>query len=325
MDALPLETIGSETGEGRCGIADVTGLGRPQDGDGDGVAACDLGAVEARRGPDIGPAQTGAYFDPARPGEGYFVEILDDGRAWVTMFTYAAIGGFPASLDKMPTWFFGMGRVVGNSIVVPRLFQLTSVQIGTPPPGEAPIRAGMSLVFQGCEAGTDAPGTAYFRGEGPPVTDVPSYTDLFTPAVRLASVVPCGDGEPSPRAGLSGNFFDPDRNGEGIQVMWLPDGRVLVVWYLFHREDGPVWMISDGATVEGDTVTAPMLYPAEPTAFGPDFDAAEIQLGQAGTLTLEYGGCDDIALEFEADVTEFDSLARAYERLTRPAGTSCPE
>jgi len=46
-----------------CGVADSTGLGRPQDANGDGVFECDLGARELRNGPDISAAQTMAVFD----------------------------------------------------------------------------------------------------------------------------------------------------------------------------------------------------------------------------------------------------------------------
>lgn len=323
LDADMLRTTDKNATEARCGIADARGLGRPQDGNDDGVAECDRGAIEKRNGSDVGPAHSGAYFDPARPGEGYFVDILEDGRAWVTMFTYQAIGGSPAITVKEPTWFFGLGRVVGNSVVVPDLNELSGIEFATPVPGITRESGALSLVFKDCDSGRDNPGTAYFRSKQLGIADVPVLSDLFTDAVRLSSVVPCGEAQPHPKAGLSGNFFDPERNGEGIQVQWMPDGRVLVVWYTFAPEGGPIWMISDGATVEGNTVTAPMIYPAEPTAFGPDFDASEIGLEPWGTLTLEYTGCDTIELGFESEIEGFGSGSFTYQRLTRLAGTTC--
>ena len=36
---------------------------------------------------------SGSWFDPARAGEGFVVQILDDGRALVTWFTYPPEGG----------------------------------------------------------------------------------------------------------------------------------------------------------------------------------------------------------------------------------------
>lgn len=321
LDADALPTATKNANEGRCGIADARGLGRPQDGNGDGVAECDRGALEKRNGPDIGPAQTGAYFDPDRPGEGYFVEVLPDGRAWVILFTFQPVGGSPTVTEKVPVWLFGLGRVVGNSVVVHGVDELSDVEFATTIPGHVRDQGAFSLVFKGCESGPDSPGTAYFRSNEH-IEDAAVYSDLFTDAVRLSSVVPC-EGEPHPKAGLSGNFEDPQRVFEGIQVQWLPDGRVLVMWFRSGPEGRPVWLISDSATVEGSTVTAPMLYPAQPTAFGPDFDASEISLEPWGTLTLDYSSCDTVELDFESDVEGFGSGSLIYRRLTQPAGTEC--
>lgn len=310
----------------RCGIADARGLGRPQDGDGDGEPGCDVGALELQAGTDIGPAQSGAYFDPERNGEGYFVEVLEGGRAWVTFFTYTPIGGAPLIPDGFPAWHFGLGRVVGNSIVVPELKTNHGGRFGDafdPSRLHSRTIAGLSLVFPDCESGVSEPGTSYLRSEELNIADVPVHTDLFTRAVRLSAIVGC-DGEPTgPRSGLSGNFFNPERDGEGIVIQWLAQGDPLVIWYTFGTDSNQLWMISDGAEVDGDTVTAQMIYPAEATAFGPNFDPSEISLEPWGTLTVEYTDCDTIELAYDSVVDGFGSGGYTYQRLTQPAGTAC--
>lgn len=328
MDVEPLSLLGSSVSpDQRCAVADANGLGRPQDGDGDGVPACDMGAVERQRGPDTGPWQTGAYFDPDRNGEGYFVEMLGDGRAWVTYFTYTPIGGSPPIRESYPEWFAGLGRVVGNSIVVSNFLSPKRGRFGEGFNREDLLysnNAEFSMVFPGCEASVESPGTAYFRSGELSLADAPSHTDLFTRAVRLSRVVPCNGGSGHPLSGRSGHFHAAGRDGEGIQVQWLPDGRVLAAWFTFGL-DGyqQLWMISESSKVEDDTVTLSMIYPAQTTAFGPHFTAGDVGLKPWGTVTLEYVDCDTIKLTYDSVVEGYGSGSHVYRRLTRPAGTAC--
>jgi len=322
-DAIPLPVTSNQPDSFICGVKDARGLGRPQDGDGDGVFACDLGALERRRGPDIGPAQTGAYFDPSRPGEGYFVEVLDEGRAVVSMFTYGS-GQASMGLQTNTEWYLGVGEVMGNSIVVSQFLHPDLYPVGDDfDPHDVNTSDGgdLSLVFSGCDSSESMPGRAYLRTQN--TFNVPFNPTLFDRAVRLTSVVPCGvESQPAP-SGRSGNFFDPDLSGQGIEVQWLPDGRVLVIWYTFDNQGFPLWLISDGAMVDGDTVTAPMVYPAHGTAFGDGFDPNEIDLQPWGTVTLHYTDCDHMDFSYDSTVDGFGSGSFDYVRLTQPAGTEC--
>lgn len=325
-DALEVPRTIVSSNATRCTIADVNGLGRPQDADGDGESACDIGAVETQNGPDIGPAHSGAYFDPDRDGEGYFVEILEGGRAWVTLFSYTPVGGSPPVRESFPAWFFGLGRVVGNSIVVPQFHNSRGGRFGEPFDPEAvrsgPI-GGLSLVFPGCDSGPDAPGTSYFRSGQGGIADVPVHSDVFARAVRLSGILECGDESAAPNSGRSGNFFAPERDGEGIQVQWLPDGRVIAIWYTYDKDGRQLWVISESSEVEGDIVTLSMVYPEETTAFGDSFNPEDIELEPWGTLTLEYTGCNSVELGYDSVVEGFGSGSFTYQRLTQPAGTSC--
>lgn len=323
-DAVALPTVGAESGDYICDIADIRGLGRPQDGNGDGMFACDLGAFERQQGPDIGASQSGAYFDPDRPGEGYFVEILEDGRASVTFFSYAEVVGSPPT-PKQPSWHFGTGHVVGNSVVVSDFFDSHGTQFGdefNPDDIQTLEFARLSLVFSGCEASPEAPGNSYLRGES--FFNLPGQLVMNTRAVRLSRIVPCGQETAAPPSGLSGNFYDPDRPGEGIAVQYMPDGRVVVIWYTFSTSSQQLWLISDGATMDGDTITAPMVYPAQSTEFGQNFNPDEIELAPWGTLTLEYTDCDNLELRYDSEVDGYGSGSLEYTRLTKPAGTECP-
>ena len=59
----------------------------------------------------IGPAHTGAWYDPAQSGHGLFIEVLPDNKIQVAWFTFN-----PAGTEQ--AWFVGVGSYVGNSATI---------------------------------------------------------------------------------------------------------------------------------------------------------------------------------------------------------------
>ena len=296
-----------------CGYTDGEGLGRPQDANGDGIYECDVGNFEVQGGPDLGAAQSGAFFDPSRSGEGAFVEILPGGQAFVAEFSYQPGGGGAA-------WILGVGQVRDNTIVIDEVLQPVGGVFGEGFDPDAIDRqqiGAMSLIFSNCES-TSTPGRLAFQADpGSP------FEDLLVDASRLSIVVPC-TGQPHARSGRSGSFFDLNRSGEGIFVQWITSTRVLIIWYTFDPQGNQMWIISDTATVDGDTVTANMLYPTTFTGFGRDFDPSEPVLSPWGTITLEYdAGCNSLELSYDSVAPGYGSGSYDYTRLTALAGTTC--
>jgi hypothetical protein len=297
-----------------CGYKDTNGLGRPQDSNDDGTYECDIGNVEAKNGPDTSGATSSAYFDPARPGEGVFVEVLDGGLVFLAMFTY--------QIDASgPVWLVGVGQSVGNTIVVDEMLLTGGGIFGPDFNSDAIVRTpvgGMSMVFRDCSTGDGKPGRLAFQALlGSP------FTDLLVDSSRLTTIVNCNQTAPPAFAGRSGSFFDPARNGEGIFVQWQEDGRVLVIWYTYDGDGNQFWTISGDTQVNGSTVTASMLYPAQGTGFGQNFDPSEIVLGEWGTMTLEYDGCNALVLSYDSSLEGFGQGSYNYQRLTTIGGTSC--
>lgn len=295
-----------------CMFKDLNNLGRPQDFDLDGVFTCDRGPVEIQGGPDIGAPQTAAYFAANRNGEGAFVEILAGGRAIISFYTYSPDGLALA-------WLVGLGRVVGNSVVVDEMQRVTGGVFGV---GFDPAKivrtnvGGMSLVFPDCAATTN-PGILNFTAE-----PTSGLEHLLQSASRLTSVVNC-DGTKAVNAHRSGAFFARARSGEGIFVQWLNDGRVVLVFYTFDADGNPFWTISDvdNTVVNGDTVTANMLYAMGKTRYGAKFNPAEVELAPWGTVTLTYTGDKSMNFAYNSAVVGFGAGNHDYVRLTQPLGT----
>lgn len=296
-----------------CGYRDIRGLGRPQDGDGDGLYECDSGSYEIQAGPDLAIAQSGIYYDASRSGEGHFLERIGGGLALVSTFTYGREGGM--------AWFIGIGAVVGNSVVIDRMLGTRGGVYGSQFNENAIERyrvGGLSLVFGDCEATSLAGHMAFQADRREP------FEDLSTAASRLTSVVPCS-GVASPEAWRSGAYYAVGRSGEGIFVQYLPDGRAVLVYYGYTPDGQQFWAISGAdVSVDGDVLTATMLYPAGTTRFGQNFNSGEIDLQPWSSIRMTQSGCNSAQLEITPSVSGYAAASYAYTRLTQIEGTACP-
>jgi len=297
-----------------CGYRDYAGTARPQDANGDGVFECDRGAVEV---PGTGMVEAGhssVFFNPERNGEGNYVEILDDGRAVVYTFTYNPEGDGPA-------WFLGVGDYHDNSIVLDELFRPIGTSFGEAYDASEVefTRAGsMSMVFPDCQA--DAPGgnVAYTGHDGL------GYEGLISRATRLAHITGCGAETAVVNAGLSGTFFDPARNGEGLIVEWLTNGNVLVVFFTYDPDGNQFWMFGQGPS-DGNSVTMTAIYPEAFTPWGREYNPADVAFADWGTFTLTWTGCNAMTFDYDSLLAGFGAGSRNYTRLSTLAGTSCPQ
>jgi cysteine-rich repeat protein/predicted outer membrane repeat protein len=296
-----------------CGYRDLKGTARPQDANGDGVFECDRGAIEVPGAGDIVAGHSGAFFNPARNGEGNYVEILNDQTAVVYTFTFRPDGSGLA-------WFTGLGEVSGNSIIIDKLFRPLGTSFGdgfNQNDIEFTPIGGMSMVFPDCEA-VENPGNIAYSGE-----PLPGFEGLISKASRLTSIAGCGGETPSPKAGLSGSYYAPSRNGEGIIVEWLTDGQVLVVFFTFDQDGNQLWLLGVG-TPNGNSVTMDALYPSAYTRWGRNFSADEVNIDTWGTFTVSWTDCNSVTFDYASSVDGYGSATRQYTRLSSLQGTSCP-
>jgi len=313
--SIDLDSPAIDTGVAeQCTRFDQRGLTRLQDGDNNGSYICDSGSFEVQAGANLDAPQSGAYFDPARNGEGSFVEILEGGQsALVATFTYQPSG-------ESLAWYVGIGDIVGNSIVVDQMTATEGGVFGADFDASQitnPLVGSTVLSFSDCEA-SQQPGAYQFSEIGNS-----GFTDLQTRATRLSSIVSC-DGVPTPKSGRSGSFFDVNRSGEGIFVEWLENDQVVLIWYTYDPNGNQFWLISSQADVTGDTAVIEMVYPRELTAYGDNFNADEVMLDRWGTITLEYQpGCNNLVFSYDSELPEFGSGQYQYTRLSRLEGVSC--
>ncbi|TDR23872.1 choice-of-anchor Q domain-containing protein [Marinicella litoralis] len=299
-----------------CGYIDARGLGRPQDANGDGVFECDMGYYEVQGGPDITEAQSGLYFDTDRNGEGVHVEMLGDDSALVAMFTY-----HPNQTDLM--WFVGSGSRMGNSIVIDEVYRASGGAFGAAFDAsniQNEFVGSMSLVFPDCEA-TDKPGRMVF--ESNKEMEEP-LENLLVEAFTLSRLLTCAQTQPSEKIGRSGSFFDPQRSGEGIFIDVIDDNTAVVFFYTYTPSGEQFWLVGSGASINGNTITANMLYPTATTGFGSQFNSNEIQFSSWGEVTITHKpGCNEIDISYHSTVSGYGSGELNHVRLTQPAGITC--
>ena len=108
------------------------------------------GSINELEYPLLKPGQSAGFTTPMRNGEGIFVELLDDERALVYMFTYDLDG-------ERQAWMLGLGFQTGNGIIVNDLLMPTGATFGPDFDPDDVVRTDFgNLVFSFPTCGTSA-------------------------------------------------------------------------------------------------------------------------------------------------------------------------
>lgn len=296
-----------------CGTTDLLSAARPQDGNGDGKAECDIGAIEIASRGSIDRRQSGAYFDTGRNGEGVFVEMLGPDIALVYLFSYRPNGD--------PFWALGVGRVVGNGIVIGKQdFVTTRGGIFGPDFDPADVEvitfADVSLSFPDCRNTTSKGTLAIAPNEAMGFGAVLSTTERLTFILDCSSRNALGPG-------LSGSFVDPAHNGEGIILQVINADTVLVQWFTYDDQGNQYWIQGIG-TLSGDTITVAEALAFRGPSYGPNYDAADLEFIPWGTIMIEFNGCHGATFTYDSIVAGFGKGRQDMQRLTSLFGVDCP-
>lgn len=112
--------------------------------------------------------------------------------------------------------------------------------------------------------------------------------------------------------GHTGAWFNPQRDGEGIQVEILDDQRALVFWFSYPPEaEGQssggnsaqippqqLWIGGDGVIVDNTIVIDSVVRTRGPS-FGPNFDPATVERQPWGRFQLRFRDCQQARLDYQ--------------------------
>lgn len=270
----------------------------------------------------IGPAYSGSWYTTSRSGEGFTLQVLDNGTALAVWFTYP-----PAGSAGTQAWIMAQdGILEGDRIRFANAFTTRGPRFGA---GYDASRleilpwGSLEFRFTDCNRGE-------VRYAGPP-----GWGSGTREIVRLTALaeLECGGkrklGTYGARAldGLrqrSGAWYDPSHNGEGWKVEELPDGRAQVYWFTYDDRGEQAWTIGVAARSGERIEVTDNLQPVG-ARFGEAFDPAAVRLVPWGRYTLALDRCDSGSLQYASSLPAFGSGDLRPVRLTRLAGAACVE
>ncbi len=254
----------------------------------------------------IQPGISAAWFDPSHAGEGFLIEILEDGRAVLYWFTYDEQGN--------QRWFIGLGEVRGNTLAFDPLLlaeggifgpEFDPDQVVLTPLGRA------DFIFSGCNSAT--------------MRHTVAGRNLRQNLIRLTSLTGL-DCLPTPKGlatGVSGSWYDPDHQGEGFVIEAIDADRVLVYWFTYDDQGNQVWVFGEGQLDSGTVVIEEALI-SSGGLFGDAFDPSQVALTPWGRIELEFG-CETGTVSYDSALPGFGAGSQNLVRLTRLAGLECSE
>lgn len=169
----------------------------------------------------------------------------------------------------------------------------------------------------------------YSRGSGAEMGILANAADGGISGGTFLALIPApasSSGNVPITSGFTGAWVDTGATGQlGMGLEVLADGSLVALVYTFAPAGGQAWIGGVGPIVDGDHATITMTTIDGPGGrFVPDFDPAQVQNTPWGTLTLRFGDCNHGTLEWDSSVPGYGSGSMTIERLTLPAGLTCP-
>jgi hypothetical protein len=94
-------------------------------------------------------------------------------------------------------------------------------------------------------------------------------------------------------------WWNPGESGWGMAITQQASVMFLA-WYVYDSSGKPVWYVASNCAVSGSGCSG-TLYRTTGPAFGPTFDASNVQLFTVGSVTLTFGDADHGTLSYSVD------------------------
>jgi hypothetical protein len=275
---------------------------------------------------------SGSWFDPGHDGEGWVIEVLEDGSVFLVWFTYPPD---PSPGDEQ-RWIVGVGYIQNDHIVVEDLEILTGAVFGAGFDPADIVREDwgrLEMIFSDCSNGTVSYSGPPDYGEGSLVMKRLSRMDgldCFSPvadASKFKAPDPADPADDEADFGLaamavSGSFFQPERDGEGWLMENLGDNRALAYWFTFSPDGTPAWLLGIGVINQSDVQFDDMLA-FSGGRFGAAFNPDDVHFESWGRLNLFFDDCDNGTISYDALDDTWGEGEIPVIRLTSIAGTDC--
>ena len=265
----------------------------------------------------VGPAMSGSWYTPDRSGEGFTLQVLDDGSALALWFTYSPAGN--------QAWIYADGgRIDAGCIRFEHAYTTRGPRFG-PAYDAAELRLDpwgtLEFRFTSCNAAEVAyAGPAAWGSGTRPLSRLTALAELECGGKRRV-----GENGARTLEGLrqrGGSWFDPARNGQGWNLEPLPDGRTLVYWFTYDADGEQAWTVGEASGSGTRLVVEPNLRPTG-ARFGAAFDPAQVQVAPWGRLEIEFSSCNDGIARYASSDAAFGSGTLHAARLSLLAASAC--
>ena len=237
---------------------------------------------------------SGSWYDPAKTGQGYTIQVLSDEVALLTWFTFDAQGN--------QLWMQGVGEIDSERMTFDELLRFEGPQFGPgyDPDDFASFPSGsLSIEFSDCNNAV-----AEFSGSDRLPADTLNITRLSFVAGFDCDSFSAPTLSGTIHSGLSGAWFDASQNGQGWMVEVLNEDLVLIYWFTYDRQGNPKWMLGVGEIEENGFFIESMEAPVG-GRFGPSFDPDEVQYPYWGVLGISHVQCNrGVAAYIEAETLD---------------------
>jgi hypothetical protein len=113
---------------------------------------------------------------------------------------------------------------------------------------------------------------------------------------------------------ISGNYFNPSRDGEGCQLTLERDGVTFILTCYFYSDGDQFWLIGVGQLHDGQIIFADMTITTG-ADYGNDFDANDVIRTSWGSIIMTWGDCNNAELELMPSLPGFEELTLVMTRL----------
>ncbi len=255
------------------------------------------------------PGIAGAWYDLDHDGEGFLFDMLANGVVVLYWFTYDA--------DGQQDWYIAVGEVRGNRAVFPELLRVSGGVFGEafdPDLIVEEVVGSAKFTFSGCSSAE----MDWRIGNRSGRQSVSRLTKLMGLDCGLPRMSPI-----TQEALLSGSWFDPSHDGEGLVLEMLTNGQALVFWFSYGPDGARRWYFGVGDEVDGALIFSEMLTTSG-GIFGDAFDPQAVEEIPWGSLQLELE-CRSGRMTWNSTETGFGSGQLQLVHLTQHDGLECPD
>lgn len=230
--------------------------------------------------------QSGAWYEPAKNFQGFFLEMLSPTTALTIWFTYQP--------DGKQAYMVGVGTVSGDTITFAQMGRSHGPKFGSAFRTQDLVNedwGSVTMTFDGCNRGYASyrpSDLAWQRGWPTEQLDMErlvSISGLNCPSTASAAQAKFL------RGGSSGAWFQPDHNGEGWLVEAFSDSLALIYWFTYTATGEQAWWGGVGEIRDG-SIFVNQGVRAVGGLFGENYNPAQVTLSVWGQFAMTYTGCN---------------------------------